>query len=122
MPTVLIVDDEADTVMMLSSGLKLFGYESMMATSGAEALEQIDGRVPDAIVLDLMMPEMDGFEVTRRLRANPGTQSVPIIIATAMAVLDAEDRSREAGATHFLYKPVSLSALADLIRASLKNP
>ena len=113
---VLIIDDEAETCRMLSTALELFGFETAFALSGLEALDMMNGFKPEAIVLDLMMPGIDGFEVARRVRANPQTQSVPIVVVTAMGEASAEQRAREAGATEFMHKPIGIAELADAIK------
>lgn len=113
---VLIIDDEVETCRMLSTALELFGYVPLTALSGAEALETIDGNPPDVVVLDLMMPGMDGFEVTKRMRAHRNTKTTPIIIVTAMGEIDAEERSLSCGATAFMRKPVSIGNLAETIQ------
>lgn len=113
---VLIIDDEAETCRMLSTALELFGYETASALSGMDALGMLPSFKPEAIVLDLMMPGMDGFEVARRVRANPDTKDVPIIVVTAMGEANAEQRAREAGASEFMNKPVGIAELADVIK------
>ncbi|MBI3361433.1 MAG: response regulator [Chloroflexi bacterium] len=118
MRRVLIVDDEIETVRMLALALELFGFEPMEALSGAEALRQIENRVPDAVVLDLMMPDMDGLQVIRRIRADPKSAALPIIVVTAMVDRDAEEGCRQAGAAHFLRKPVKIEDLASLLQSA----
>lgn len=117
--SVLIVDDEKETVRMLSTALELFGYQPEVALSGEEALQKCGASPPDAVVLDLMMPGMDGFEVTRRLRASPKTAAIPIVVVTASPEIDAEDRCLQAGANVFLRKPVSIGHLAQVIQDQL---
>ena len=120
MGKILVVDDEPETVRMLSTALELFGHAPIGAFSGKEALELARRTPPDAILLDLMMPNMDGFEVTRRLREMPETESAPIIIITASQDVEAEDRVRAAGANVFLRKPISIGQLADILAQQLK--
>lgn len=114
--SVLIIDDEIETCRMLSTALEMFGFSARIALSGAEALNMAAAHAPQVIVLDLMMPEMDGFEVARRVRANPALVAVPIIVVTAMGESNAEERALSAGATMFMRKPVSISALAANIK------
>lgn len=122
MPTVLIVDDEPDTVRMLSTALELFGFETFSAGSGMEALNQIEHRLPDAIVLDLMLPDIDGFEAVRRIRAKSEAAEIPILVVSAMPEVTAEDRSRAAGATHYFRKPVGIRNLAQALHSAIGAP
>ena len=121
MPKVLIVDDEIDNCRMLALGLQMFGFQSEIAVSGAQALAKTQASLPDAIVLDLMMPDTDGFEVTRYLRANPDTAKVPIFIVSATADTNAEEYCLQVGATAFMRKPVSVRELANVIKKSLTD-
>jgi CheY-like chemotaxis protein len=117
---VLIVDDEMDTCRMLALGLKVAGMQTEFALSGTQALTTAQNFKPNAVVCDLMMPDLDGFEVTRRLRAEAGTSGVPIFILSATADPNAEKQCLAAGATGFIRKPVLLRELADKIRKALE--
>jgi CheY-like chemotaxis protein len=119
MPRVLVVDDDPNTVEMLSKALSLFGHQPERAFSGEEALDQVSERLPDVVLLDLMMPGIDGYETLRRLRGLPGGSQVPVIVVTASSEPDLEQRVAAAGATGCLRKPVQLSVLADLIDSCL---
>ncbi len=116
---VLIIDDEMDTCRMLALGLKVAGLQTDYALSGAQALAMLETYQPHVVVCDLMMPDIDGFEVTRRLRANPSTANVPIFILSATADPTAENLCLTAGATAFIRKPVPLRDLADKIKKAL---
>lgn len=118
---VLIVDDEIDTCKMLVLGLKLQGFEPDYALSGAQALARVHTNPPDVIVLDLMMPDTDGFEVTRYLRSNAATEKIPILILSAVAQPDAEEQALRLGASVFLHKPVGPRDLANSIRKALEE-
>ncbi len=119
MPRVLVVDDDPNTVEMLAKALTLFGHQAERAFSGEEALDQTGRRLPEVVLLDLMMPGIDGYETLRRLRVLPGGDQVPVIVVTASSEPDLEQRVAAAGATGCLRKPVQLSALADLIDSCL---
>lgn len=119
MPKVLIVDDDPNTVEMLAKALTLFGHQAERAFSGEEALEQVNAQAPELILLDLMMPGIDGYETLRRLRRMPTGNRLPVIVVTASSEPDLEQRVAAAGATGCLRKPVQLSVLADLIDHSL---
>ena len=90
---VLIVDDQPEQVQLMTDVLASDGYATLAANSGAEALELLQANRPSAILLDMLMPEMDGFELIQRIRANPHTARIPIMVITAM-LLDDEDRQR----------------------------
>lgn len=118
-PLVLIADDDPDILLLLSLTLERDGYEVVVATDGLRALEAAFERVPHLIVLDLMMPGIDGLEVTRRLRAEAATRDVPIVIVTAFAEDTQAAKALEAGADLYLKKPFSprdlLSKTASLV-------
>ena len=109
--TILIVDDEESARLALESILIGEGYNLEMASSGREALAMASDLTPDLILLDVMMPGMDGFEVCRQLRATPGLVEVPIIILTALDERFFLLRGLEAGADDFLTKPVDRQEL-----------
>jgi sigma-B regulation protein RsbU (phosphoserine phosphatase) len=117
---ILIVDDDLINIRVLEIPLRAQGYTVLKATSGQEALEQIEVSEPDLILLDIQMPQMDGFEVCRRIRENEETQFVPIVMVTALK--EAEDRikSIEVGADDFISKPVDyhevLARVGSLLR------
>ena len=117
---VLIIDDEMDTCRMLALGLKVAGMQTEFALSGAQALASAQTFQPDAVVCDLMMPDLDGFEVIRRLRANAATAKIPIFMLSATADPNAEAQCMAAGATGFIRKPVLLRELADKIKKALE--
>ena len=117
---VLVVDDILVNVRLLEAKLSAEYYEVITAASGAEALEIINDGPPDIVLLDVMMPEMDGFEVCRRIKANPATALLPVIMVTALS--DQSDRvtGLEAGADNFLTKPVRDLALFARLRSLLR--
>jgi CheY-like chemotaxis protein len=116
---VLVVDDHAMTVELLTARLEAMGLHVTPASSGSEALALIAGIKPDLVLLDVMMPEMDGFEVTRRLKANLDTRHIPVVLLTALSSAEDEAQGREAGADGFLRKPFQKPELKDLIAAML---
>lgn len=115
-PRILIVDDEADARDMLEALLFREGYELSLAGSGPEALAMARELAPDAILLDVMMPGMDGFEVCRQLRADPDRGEVPILLVTALDDRGARIRGIEAGADDFVSKPVDRLELRARVR------
>jgi CheY-like chemotaxis protein len=114
--TILIVDDEPGGRKTLEALLIAQGYQLAFASSGAEALEKAAGLGPDLILLDVMMPGMDGFEVCQRLRADPLLAEVPIIMVTALDDRDSRLRGIEAGADDFVSKPFDRAELRARVR------
>jgi DNA-binding response OmpR family regulator len=117
---ILIVDDEPLNVDYLEQELADLGYETVSASNGQEALEQVAAAVPDLILLDVMMPIMDGFEVCRILKGNDDTRLIPIVIMTALDGIDDRVKGIEAGADDFLTKPVNQRELVARIQTTLK--
>jgi CheY-like chemotaxis protein len=115
MAHVLIVDDEEATVDLMSTVVSLFGHEPSIAYAGLEALKLIETECPDVILLDLMMPDVDGIETLHRLRALPYGESLPVIVFTASAAADLEEQVAEAGGNACLRKPVDMDVLEGLI-------
>jgi DNA-binding response OmpR family regulator len=106
-PLVLVADDDPDILLLISLTLERDGYEVMLAKDGLSAFEAALERVPHLVVLDLMMPGIDGCEVTRRLRAEDTTKHVPIVIVTAFAEESQAAKALEAGADAYMKKPFS---------------
>ncbi len=106
-PKILVVDDEPEAVELLEFNLKQAGYAVSTAGDGAEALKRARTQTPDLIVLDVMLPEMDGFEICKSLRLNPATAKVPIVMLTAKAAEIDRVLGLELGADDYLTKPFS---------------
>lgn len=117
---VLVVDDIPVNVRLLEAKLSAEYYDVITATSGAEALELIKSEPPDIVLLDIMMPEMDGFEVCRRIKADPATALLPVIMVTALNEQSDRVTGLEAGADDFLTKPVRDMALFARLRSLLR--
>ncbi len=102
---ILIIDDDLDTLRLVGLMLQKQGYSIMAASSGAQGLEMAFESPPDLVLLDVMMPGMDGYEVARQLRANGLTVNIPILMFTAKSQLDDKVSGFEAGADDYLTKP-----------------
>jgi two-component system, OmpR family, phosphate regulon response regulator PhoB len=120
-PQVLIVDDERDLVRLLEHNLREGGFETASAYTGEQALQQVRQRVPDLIVLDLMLPDISGNEVCRQLKASPRTRNVPVLMLTARAQEIDRVVGFEVGADDFVPKPFSIRELVLRIRAILRR-
>ena len=118
--TILIVDDDVQSCKLLETLLQSEGYRTLSAASGADALASIAGRAPDLILLDIMMPRMDGCQVAMQLKANPATSSIPIIMVTAQNDHRARLSGLHAGAEEFLTKPVDRAELWLRVRNLLR--
>ncbi|MBN1963638.1 MAG: response regulator [Anaerolineae bacterium] len=116
---ILIVDDDIDSLKLIGLMLQRQGYEITAANAGAQAIAKAASDSPDLIILDIMMPDMDGYEVCRRLRADPKTQGIPIIMFTAKTLVDDKVAGFEAGADDYLTKPTHPAELASRVRAIL---
>jgi DNA-binding response OmpR family regulator len=116
----MVVDDDPDTVSILARHLQREGFDAIEAISGVECLRLVSEHRVDVILLDLMMPEMDGFQVCRVLKENPTTAEIPIIMITARDDLDARAEGMRLGVSDFLAKPVFRRQLANRIRAQLE--
>ena len=118
-PTVLVVDDMPANLQLISE-LLCDLYHVRIATSGAQALQIVERAIPDLILLDVMMPEMDGHEVCRRLKADPRTQEVPILFLSARNQDEDECLGFELGATDYLFKPINPPTLMARVQTQLR--
>jgi pilus assembly protein CpaE len=116
---ILVIDDDADTLRLVGLMLQRQGYEVILAADGPQGLQKAEEEEPDLILLDVMMPGMDGYEVARRLRANPITANTPILMFTAKAQIDDKLTGFESGADDYLTKPTHPAELQAHVRALL---
>jgi DNA-binding response OmpR family regulator len=120
LPQIMVVDDDQDTVAILARYLQREGFVPIEASSGPQCLKMVHDNEVDVILLDLMMPEMDGFQVVKALRNDPETADIPIIMITARDDLDARAEGMRLGVSDFLAKPVFRRQLASRVRAQLE--
>jgi CheY-like chemotaxis protein len=113
---VLVVDDDPNIVTVVTAILRGEGFDVLEATSGEQGLELARTGSPDVVLLDIMMPEIGGFEVFRRLRLDPETEGIPVIFLTASMKPEHISRSTEMGASGFIIKPFSPLALVNALK------
>jgi len=121
MARVLVVDDDADINAALRESLELAGYDVAGALNGMDALAEVSRQCPDLVLLDQMLPDLDGAEVCRRLRSAPESKRVPIMFLTARAGEEARVRGLALGADDYVTKPFSMQELLLRIRAVLRR-
>jgi len=119
MTKILCVEDNDDNLFMLQRRLTRAGFEVKVATNGAEGLEWAKTLLPDLIVMDLNLPGLDGWEATRRLKNQPETKHIPIIVLTAHATEGARERAVAAGCDEYETKPTDFVRLVEKIRSLL---
>ena len=123
MTRILVVDDERDVRELVKTTLQENGYQVLEASDGVEAYAAAaDAAVaekPDLIVLDLMLPKLNGFEVLEKLKQNPQTSYIPVVILSARGQAQDENRALSSGATDYMTKPWSADELADRVRIAL---
>jgi two-component system sensor histidine kinase/response regulator len=117
---ILVVDDNEANRLLAQQTLEDEGYRVILATGGAEAVSAFTGETPDCILLDVRMPEVDGFEACRQVRALPGGEQIPIVFLTALRDVDTFDSALRAGGDDFLTKPVRLTELIVRVQTALK--
>ena len=118
---VLAVDDERHIVRLIQVNLERAGYQVSTAFDGAEALKKVESDKPDLIVLDVMMPKMDGFEVLKRLQANPESREIPIVMLTAKAQDADVFRGWASGVSAYLTKPFNPLELITFVKRILSG-
>jgi DNA-binding response OmpR family regulator len=118
-PVILIVDDDPDLANIMRMMLSHAGFEAHSVLSGQEALDWLETHTPDLILLDLMMPDINGFAILRKVRASENIKNLPVVILTAKADQKTRMESQSAGADAFLTKPINSKTLIDHVRRAL---
>lgn len=121
MPKILLVEDNEMNRDMLSRRLARKGYEVVIAVDGGQGVEMAKSVVPDLILMDMSLPVLDGWEATRRIKADPATQPIPIIALTAHAMAGDREKALEAGCEDYDTKPIELNRLMEKMEAQLKK-
>jgi DNA-binding response OmpR family regulator/DNA-binding CsgD family transcriptional regulator len=119
--TVLVVDDTPDTLRLLVDTLEAAGLRVLIATSGMAALELLDNALPDLILMDAMMPELDGFGTTRRIKSDPELAHLPVIFMTGLSESEHVVQGFEAGGVDYVSKPIIIDELIARLRVHLAN-
>jgi DNA-binding response OmpR family regulator len=124
MATILVVDDEPDIRLLIQMTLERDGHETVMAKDGAEALVTVHDARPDLVVLDVMMPEIDGWTVLQRLKADddPNISAIPVLMLTALGAPIDQVKGGIEGAVRYLTKPIDLDGLRDAVLDALQGP
>lgn len=117
---ILVVDDIADNSFMLTTFLESEGYLVDVASSGKSALQKMQTNPPDLILLDVMMPDMNGYELTRKIRRDSQMRSIPVVLVTAH-IQACRIKGLAVGATDFIYKPIDLNELAQRLEQILQR-
>lgn len=118
---ILVVEDDPITFQLLRLLLEPAGFQTLHAENGQEALDKIVAQMPDAVLLDVMMPIMDGFEFIEQIQANPLTKGLPIIVLSTETNIRSVQRAMQAGATKYLFKPIIRTDLVNEINSVLAN-
>ena len=121
MTKVLVVDDDSDIRELLSDVLQARGYEVIQADGGSEALKKAVKDKPDLIILDVLMPEVDGFAVIKSLKENPETDKIPVVILTGLPAEQGEQVAMKAGINHYIPKPWTTEGLELSLRVALRD-
>ncbi|MCP4416045.1 MAG: response regulator [Chloroflexi bacterium] len=120
-PSILVVDDEHMTRNLLRLMLERSGFTVLEAENGTKALEMVEEHLPDVLLLDVMMPDMDGFTVCERVRNQRETAAIPIVLLSARTSTDFLQRGMDAGANRYLGKPVSRDKLVRVLNEVLQG-
>ena len=118
-PCVLVVDDDPRLLQIIEMYLRLEGYDVTTAQNGEEALVRLTQQPIALVILDIMMPGMDGVEACRQIRANQATSAIPIVMCSALSADEDVRRARDAGASHMICKPFNLVGLGAVVRSFL---
>jgi two-component system, cell cycle response regulator DivK len=113
---ILVVEDQEDNRQILRDLLTSGGFDMIEAENGADAITAAEANRPDLILMDIQLPILDGYEATRRIKANPALKSIPIIVVTSYALSGDEDKARRAGCDDYVAKPFSPRELLAKIR------
>ncbi len=117
--TILLVEDNADLRELLTIAFNYLGYDVVIATNGEDAVKQASASQPDLILMDINLPKLNGAEATVKIKQNPETMHIPIVILTALGMSADTKRALESGAAEFLRKPITIPKLEEVLRKHL---
>ena len=118
---ILVVDDSQPILELATTMLRLLGYEPLKASSGIEALKVLAQEKPDMALLDVILPDMDGFKICQHIRNNPATADMPIFMLSAKKTTEDVERGKKAGADEYVTKPFRSAEMAQLIKNYIGN-
>lgn len=118
---IMVVDDDAGLLALIGVILKRAGYTVLKAKDAFAALETLEESKPDLFILDVMMPQMDGFELCRKIRSEPNSATTPVIILSARGDAESVEEGMQAGADDYLTKPIFHNDLLDKVRSTLND-
>jgi two-component system cell cycle response regulator DivK len=119
---ILVIEDQEDNRAILRDLLTRAGYEYLEATTGEDGVATAERERPDLILMDIQLPEIDGYEATRRIKANPALRSIPIVAVTSYALSGDEAKTRAAGCDGYVAKPFSPRAMLAKVREYIGEP
>jgi two-component system cell cycle response regulator DivK len=119
---ILVAEDNEDMADLYCLQLEWLGYDVTVARDGKDAVEMAPLLLPDLVIMDFLMPKMDGFEAIRQMKQNPATRDIPVLAATAKAMEGDQEKCLAAGCAGYIAKPFMLRELGDAIDALLKHP
>ncbi len=114
---ILVVDDDPRLLHIVQMYLSIEEFDVVTALNGEEGLREVQSNKPDLVILDIMMPGMDGIEMCRRLRTNPESAAIPVLMFSALSGDEDVERARHAGANHLITKPFNLVGLGSVVRS-----
>ena len=121
MNKIIVVDDNTTIIMLIKTKLSANGYEVLSAYNGESGYQLIENEKPALVLLDIMMPKMDGFQVFEKLKSNESLSKIPVIFLTASGQREDEKKANEMGARHFLTKPFSPNNLLEIVNKVLQE-
>ena len=121
MSKILIIDDDTAILELIKVNLELLGHEAITASDGVKGFALARQELPDLIILDVMMPDVDGLTVANRIRNNPSTKDIPILMLTALSMIQDKTKGFDAGVEDYLVKPFDLDELKLRVRALLRR-
>lgn len=121
-PLILIVEDNEANQLLASSVLEREGYRVEIASDTEQALQRLNGKAPDLILMDVQLPGRDGLDLTRQLKADPATAAIPIVALTALAMLGDRERTMDAGCAGYIAKPIDTRTFGGEVRKYMPVP